>query len=81
MSPAAHLARLIIRAYQLALSPLVGNGCRFAPTCSHYGMEAVKAHGALAGGLLTFRRLLRCHPLAASGFDPVPPTPTKYPHL
>jgi putative membrane protein insertion efficiency factor len=47
--------------------------CRFVPTCSAYGIEAVQAHGALRGGLLALRRLGRCHPWGRFGFDPVPP--------
>jgi putative membrane protein insertion efficiency factor len=46
--------------------------CRFIPTCSEYGIEAVKKHGAIKGGYLIIRRLLRCHPLHAGGHDPVP---------
>ncbi|MEM6710278.1 MAG: membrane protein insertion efficiency factor YidD [Pseudomonadota bacterium] len=61
-----------IRGYQLTLSPLIGNQCRHHPTCSHYGIEALKRHGALRGLWLTTTRLLRCHPFARGGFDPVP---------
>jgi putative membrane protein insertion efficiency factor len=74
MSPLAHLFRGFVRAYQLALSPLLGRQCRFLPTCSHYAMEALEHHGALKGGWLAFRRILRCHPFAAAGYDPVPGT-------
>ena len=65
--------------YQRALSPVLpvvfgaACGCRFAPTCSHYAVEAIRAHGALAGGFLTLRRLVKCTPLHRGGFDPVPP--------
>jgi putative membrane protein insertion efficiency factor len=65
--------------YQRSVSPVLpaifgpNCGCRFAPTCSHYAAEAVRAHGALAGSWLALRRLLRCTPLSAGGFDPVPP--------
>jgi putative membrane protein insertion efficiency factor len=65
--------------YQRTLSPVLPTifgpncGCRFAPTCSHYAAEAVRTHGALAGAWLALRRLLRCTPLSAGGFDPVPP--------
>jgi hypothetical protein len=72
MSPLAHLVRGLVRAYQLTLSPLLGRQCRFLPTCSRYAMEAVETHGALKGSWLALRRLLRCHPFAASGYDPVP---------
>ena len=68
----------LIRFYQLAISPWLrlasgGHGvCRHDPTCSHYGIEAIKIHGALKGTWLTFRRLLRCHPWGTHGYDPVP---------
>jgi putative membrane protein insertion efficiency factor len=74
VSPLAHLFRGFVRAYQLVLSPLLGRQCRFLPTCSHYAMEALARHGGLKGGWLAFRRMLRCHPFAAAGYDPVPPT-------
>jgi putative membrane protein insertion efficiency factor len=63
----------LVRAYRLLLSPWLGSGCRFTPSCSAYALEALHRHGALAGGLLTTRRLLRCHPGCAGGHDPVPP--------
>jgi putative membrane protein insertion efficiency factor len=69
----ARVAQALIHGYQLLLGPLVGGACRFEPSCSAYAMEAMAAHGALRGGLLTVRRLSRCHPLAAPGPDPVPP--------
>jgi uncharacterized protein len=62
----------LIRLYQAALSPFTGNCCRFAPSCSHYAQEAVERHGALKGAWLAFCRVLRCHPFAKAGFDPVP---------
>jgi putative membrane protein insertion efficiency factor len=62
----------LIRGYQLAVSPLLGPRCRYLPTCSDYALEAVSAHGALRGGWLTLRRLVRCHPWGGSGYDPVP---------
>lgn len=70
---------ILIRIYQMTLSPLFrvmsgGHGCcRHDPTCSHYGIEAIKVHGAFKGSWLTLRRLLRCHPWGTFGFDPVPP--------
>lgn len=64
---------LPIRAYQLLLSPLLGPRCRFYPSCSAYAIEAISAHGALRGGWLALRRLLRCHPWNPGGPDPVPP--------
>lgn len=62
----------MIRAYQLVLSPVVGNHCRFYPSCSHYAIEAIARHGALRGGWLALRRLSRCHPWHPGGLDPVP---------
>lgn len=62
----------LIRFYQFAFSPLVGNQCRFAPTCSHYAREAIERHGALRGSWLAAGRLLRCHPWNAGGIEPVP---------
>jgi putative membrane protein insertion efficiency factor len=69
--PARALAGLF-RLYQLALSPLLPPTCRFSPSCSHYGIEALKRHGLLAGLWLTACRIGRCHPWGGSGFDPVP---------
>lgn len=63
----------LIRFYQLAISPLIGPRCRFTPTCSQYGLEAIKTHGAIKGGWLTVKRILKCHPWGSSGYDPVPP--------
>jgi putative membrane protein insertion efficiency factor len=64
--------KYLIRAYQLTISPMLGPCCRFHPTCSHYGMEAIETHGALRGTWLTLRRISRCHPFHEGGFDPVP---------
>lgn len=61
----------LIRAYQLVLSPWIGPACRFEPSCSRYMMEAVQRHGPLRGVVMGLRRLLRCHPLAKGGYDPV----------
>ena len=68
-----HVIRLLIRAYQLGISPLLGANCRFYPSCSHYALEALSTHGSLRGGWLAVRRLARCHPFHAGGYDPVPP--------
>ena len=73
MSPLAHIVALPVRAYRLFLSPWVGHGCRFQPTCSAYSLEALERHGAFKGTYLTIRRLLRCHPWGGCGCDPVPP--------
>jgi putative membrane protein insertion efficiency factor len=76
MSLAGPLLRGTIRCYQLLIAPtLPANRCRFEPSCSHYGMEAIDRHGALFGSWLTVRRLLRCHPWGGTGFDPVPTVP------
>lgn len=61
-----------IRSYQRFISPLTGPTCRFHPTCSHYMLEAVERYGALRGGWMGFRRILRCHPFHPGGYDPVP---------
>jgi len=66
------IALLLIRTYRLVLGPHLGGQCRFTPSCSCYAHEAIERHGALRGTTLAIRRLLRCHPLGASGFDPVP---------
>lgn len=63
---------LVIRFYQLVLSPVLGASCRFTPTCSQYGMEAIQKYGPFKGGWLTLRRIGRCHPWGAHGHDPVP---------
>ncbi len=63
---------LLLRAYQLTLSPLIGPACRYQPSCSQYAVEAIERHGAVRGAALAARRLIRCHPLGASGYDPVP---------
>jgi len=74
MSPLAHLFRGAVRVYQVALSPLIGRQCRFLPTCSHYAVEAIERHGSMKGGWLAAKRIARCHPFAAAGYDPVPGT-------
>ena len=62
-----------IRVYRHVISPLLPQRCRFHPTCSQYAIEAITKHGALKGGRLAVKRLLRCHPLNPGGYDPVPP--------
>lgn len=61
-----------IRFYQKRISPLKPPVCRFVPSCSHYGLEAVQRYGAARGSWLLLKRLLRCNPLCKGGFDPVP---------
>lgn len=61
-----------IRFYQRALSPLTGPSCRFTPTCSEFAVGAIDRYGALSGGWLAFKRILRCHPFGGQGYDPVP---------
>ncbi len=72
MSPAGTVLRGLVRGYQLFLSPVLPAGCRFAPSCSAYAMEAISRHGAGRGAWLTAKRLLRCHPWHDGGYDPVP---------
>lgn len=64
----------LIRLYQRFLSPLLPPACRFQPTCSRYGFEAIRRHGILKGSLLTGWRILRCNPFNPGGYDPVPET-------
>jgi|GEM_PF-4666546 len=63
---------LLIRAYQYLLSPWLGPSCRYLPSCSEYAREALEIHGPWRGSWLALRRVSRCHPLGASGYDPVP---------
>jgi uncharacterized protein len=62
----------LVKIYQYIISPLMPANCRYQPTCSAYAIEALKLHGPIKGGLLTLKRLGRCHPFAGFGFDPVP---------
>ncbi len=62
----------LIKAYQYLLSPLLGASCRYTPTCSQYGLEAVKKYGPFKGGWLTLKRIGRCNPWGGHGHDPVP---------
>jgi putative membrane protein insertion efficiency factor len=74
--PVRRLPRLaliaLVRGYQLTLSPILGGGCRYYPSCSAYAIEALERHGALRGGWLAIARIGRCHPFRPGGFDPVP---------
>ena len=63
---------LLVRFYQIAISPLKPPTCRFTPTCSSYALEALKRYGLVKGGMLAIRRIMRCHPWGGSGYDPVP---------
>jgi len=71
----SHIAKFVtlqlLRAYKWAISPMLPAACRYVPTCSEYAMEAVERYGALRGGWMAFARILRCHPFAGSGYDPV----------
>jgi putative membrane protein insertion efficiency factor len=62
----------LIKIYQYSISPLLGPSCRFEPSCSQYGIEALKKHGPFKGGYLTAKRFLKCHPWGGHGHDPVP---------
>jgi len=78
------LIRILIRAYQRLISPLLGPRCRFYPSCSQYALEAVNMHGAARGSWLALRRLARCHPFHPGGYDPVPaacPPACAHPYL
>ncbi|MGB0920052.1 MAG: membrane protein insertion efficiency factor YidD [Alphaproteobacteria bacterium] len=77
MSPLGYLMKGFIRLYQLVLSPVLGQNCRYQPTCSAYAVEAIELHGAVKGGWLATKRISRCHPIkwlgGGEGYDPVPP--------
>lgn len=80
----ARILRIFLKVYKATLSPFLalltggpGTGCRFAPTCSEYFVEAVEVHGLLVGTWLGLKRILRCHPWGSSGYDPVPARGTK----
>lgn len=77
MTPLARLLSLPVHAYRLVLSPWMGRGCRFQPTCSEYALEALAKHGGLRGSRLTAGRLLRCRPGGGHGYDPVPEAPRR----
>jgi putative membrane protein insertion efficiency factor len=67
------VVRLALRVYKLTLSPLIGQACRFHPTCSEYAADALITHGPARGAALALRRVCRCHPWGGAGHDPVPP--------
>jgi hypothetical protein len=66
------LFQVVLRGYKRWISPMLPHACRFVPTCSEYALEAIERHGALRGSWLATARLLRCHPFARAGHDPVP---------
>ena len=72
------LLHRLLRAYQLLLSPMLGQRCRFYPTCSNYAIEALRVHGAARGSWLAARRVCRCHPFNEGGVDLVPPRHDKH---
>lgn len=72
MTPAAKATLSLIYTYQRLLSPLLGNNCRFTPTCSNYAKQAIIRFGFVKGSWLASKRILKCHPLNAGGHDPVP---------
>lgn len=62
---------LLIRLYQILISPLLGANCRFTPTCSQYGLQAIRKYGPFTGGWMALKRISRCHPWGGHGYDPV----------
>ena len=72
LTVAQRVVLTVLRGYQLMLSPLFAGSCRFMPSCSAYAVEAITRFGVVRGSGLAVRRLLRCRPFAAHGFDPVP---------
>lgn len=62
----------LVRIYQYVLSPLLPGGCRYTPSCSEYGLQALRKHGAFRGGWLTLKRIVTCNPWGGHGHDPVP---------
>ncbi|WP_218353693.1 membrane protein insertion efficiency factor YidD [Alteromonas lipotrueiana] len=69
---AIFLPLAFIKLYQWCISPMLGPRCRFHPTCSFYAINALKTHGLVIGGWLSFKRIIKCHPLHSGGYDPVP---------
>ncbi|MFT5503278.1 MAG: putative membrane protein insertion efficiency factor [Gammaproteobacteria bacterium] len=75
------LLTLIIKGYQILISPLMANHCRYTPSCSQYAVDAIEQHGPIRGLYLGTKRILRCHPWHQGGFDPVPTDNTVKPTL
>lgn len=73
MSWSRRLGVMLVRAYQLLLSPFSGGACRFEPSCSEYAITAIEVHGLLRGMRLALVRVSKCHPFGSHGVDPVPP--------
>ena len=71
-NPLTKLFIAIIRFYQLVISPILPSACRYTPTCSAYGIDALKKHGPIKGSVLTIKRIMRCNPWGGHGEDPVP---------
>ncbi|MES2770416.1 MAG: membrane protein insertion efficiency factor YidD, partial [Pseudomonadota bacterium] len=67
-----NLLLALVRIYRYVISPLLGSRCRYFPSCSAYAIEAIEKYGALKGMYLVLKRIFRCHPFCAGGFDPVP---------
>ena len=63
---------IVIRGYQLIISPLLSSNCRFMPTCSEYAMESLRSYGLIKGSYLTIKRIGKCHPWGGHGYDPIP---------
>ena len=63
---------LLIRGYQLIISPMLASNCRFIPTCSEYALESLKTYGLIKGTYLTIKRIGKCHPWGSNGYDPIP---------
>ncbi|QCU90878.1 membrane protein insertion efficiency factor YidD [Thiomicrorhabdus sediminis] len=76
-NPLSWLVIILVKFYQLFISPLLGPRCRFYPSCSHYTIEAIQTHGFFKGSWLAIKRISRCHPGNPGGIDPVPPCQCK----
>lgn len=68
----------LVKVYQYTISPLLPGACRYTPSCSEYGVQALRTHGAFRGGWLTLKRFLSCHPWGGHGYDPVPEAPSHH---